>query len=256
MYYGTDTRAAGILVGVALSLVWIPWRLPTKLPRRQRTALNMGGIAGLAALIVILVGMDEFSTLLDRGGFLLTSLVTAVVIGATVHPSGVLGKLLENPVMKWIGTRSYGIYLWHWPIFMVTRPGVDVADRPYVAFAVRTALTFVIAEVSYRYVESPIRHKGFRQWVVDMRRAAGIQTVRGGSIVPSVHSCLSRSSSADSHGVPFFGVRDLSKSHPGRPRTSRCHHFWRRHPWRRRPPLQRPSRQRPSCHRRTTWLYQ
>lgn len=183
VYYGTDTRAAGILVGVALSLVWIPWRLPATLPPRQRTALNVGGIAALAALIVILVGMDEYSTLLYRGGFLLTSLVTAVVIGATVHPAGVLGGLLENPVMKWIGTRSYGIYLWHWPIFMVTRPGVDVADRPYVTFAVRTALTFVIAEVSYRYVESPIRHKGFRQWVIDTRRAAGIHTVRGGSIV-------------------------------------------------------------------------
>ncbi len=183
VYYGTDTRAAGILVGVALSLVWIPWRLPTELPRRQRAVLNTGGFVALIALIVILVGMDEYSTFLYRGGFLLTSLVTAVVIGATVHPAGILGGLLENPVMKWIGTRSYGIYLWHWPIFMVTRPGVDVADRPYVTFAVRTALTFIIAEVSYRYVESPIRHKGFRQWVVDMRRAAGIQTVRGGSII-------------------------------------------------------------------------
>jgi peptidoglycan/LPS O-acetylase OafA/YrhL len=183
VYYGTDTRAAGILVGVALSLVWIPWRLPPTIPTRQRVVLNIAGFGALAALIVIFATADEFSTLLFRGGFLVTSLVTAAVIAVTVHPAASLGRILENPVMKWIGTRSYGIYLWHWPVFMVLRPGVDVADRPYLTFAVRLALTLAIAEVSYRYVESPIRRKGLRQWVVDLRRAAGVTTVRGGTII-------------------------------------------------------------------------
>ena len=183
VYYGSDTRAAGILVGVALSLVWIPWRLSPILPGRKRAVLNAAGFVALAALMTILATADEFSTLLYRGGFLATSLVTAAVIAVTVHPAASLGRILENPVMKWIGTRSYGIYLWHWPIFMVLRPGADVADRPYIAFAVRLALTFAIAEVSYRYVESPIRRKGLRQWVVDLRRAAGVTTIRGGSII-------------------------------------------------------------------------
>ena len=183
VYYGTDTRAAGILVGVALSLVWIPWRLSPTLPSRQRIVLNVAGFGAVAALMVIFATADEFSTLLYRGGFLATSLVTAAIIAVTVHPAAALGRVLENPVMKWIGTRSYGIYLWHWPIFMVLRPGVDVADRPYVTVAVRLALTFAIAEVSYRYVESPIRRKGLRQWIVDLRRAAGVTTVRGGTII-------------------------------------------------------------------------
>ena len=183
VYYGTDTRVSGILVGVALSLFWIPWRLSPTLPKRQAMSLNVIGITSLVVLLVILARMDEFSTFLYQGGFLVTALVTAAVIAATVHPAGVLGTWLENPVMKWIGTRSYGIYLWHWPIFMVTRPGFDVADRPLIVFAVRIALTFGIAEVSYRYVESPIRRNGFRQWVVGLRRAAGISTIRGGSVV-------------------------------------------------------------------------
>lgn len=183
VYYGTDTRAAGILVGVALSLVWIPWRLSPTLPGRQRAVLNLTGFGALAVLIGILATADEFSAVLYRGGFLVTSLVTAAIIAATVHPAAALGRVLENPVMKWIGTRSYGIYLWHWPIFMVLRPGVDVADRPYITFAVRLALTFALAEGSYRYVEAPIRRKGFRQWVVDLRRAAGVTTIRGGTII-------------------------------------------------------------------------
>ncbi|MGI9665928.1 MAG: acyltransferase family protein [Acidimicrobiia bacterium] len=182
VYYGTDTRAAGILVGVALSLVWIPWRLNASLAFKKVRLLNVTGLGALAALLWILVAMDEFAPLLYRGGFLITSVVTAIVIAVTVHPAARLGPILEARPLKWVGTRSYGIYLWHWPIFMLMRPGFDVIDNTYVVFAVRTALTFAIAEVSFRYVEAPIRHFGLRAWIVDIRRFLGISSVRGASV--------------------------------------------------------------------------
>jgi peptidoglycan/LPS O-acetylase OafA/YrhL len=190
VYYGTDTRAAGILVGVALSLVWMPWRLPKTLNERATRTLNVIGVGALAGLIVILGTLDEFSPFLYRGGFLVTSVVTAVAIAITVLPAASLGTWLENPAMKWIGTRSYGIYLWHWPIFMVLRQGFDVPWGQIPTFIVRLALTFAVAEVSYRYVESPIRHLGFRQWMTNIRRIFGISTLRGGSAVAATALAL------------------------------------------------------------------
>ncbi len=183
VYYGTDTRAAGLLVGVALALVWMPWRLPRSIAAGSKRLLNSAGGIGMVGLLIVLSRMDEFSPFLYRGGFLLTSILTAIVIAVTVHPAASMAPLLDRPAMRWIGTRSYGIYLWHWPIFMITRPGIDLAGNAYLTFVMRTALTFAFAEASYRFVESPIRHKGFRGWVADVRRAAGVTTVRGGSII-------------------------------------------------------------------------
>lgn len=185
VYYGTDTRAAGILVGVALSLVWIPWRLNKDLSSKKVSLLNAGGWASLLALGWILVATDEFSPLLYRGGFLVTSLVTAAVIAITVHPAARLGAVLEIAPLKWIGLRSYGIYLWHWPIFMVTRPGFDISGNPYLLFTLRTALTFGVAEVSYRFVEEPIRRLGFRTWMGQIRGVFGVSNLRGASIMGS-----------------------------------------------------------------------
>jgi len=183
VYYGTDTRASGILVGAALALVWIPWRLPRSVPLAARRVLGIIGVSSIAMLFIILSRMDEFAPFLYRGGFLLTSVVTAVVIAMTVHPASSIAAVLEWAPLKWIGTRSYGIYLWHWPIFMVTRPGFELGWNPYATLALRLAVTFGIAEVSYRFIESPIRHRGFRAWVSGIRHAVGIETVRGGSAV-------------------------------------------------------------------------
>lgn len=178
VYYGTDTRMAGLLVGVSLALVWIPWRLKPAESRTGRFSINAVGAAALVALLVLLVRVDEFSPLLYRGGFLVTSLATAGLIGVVVHPSGKLGALLDNRVMNWIGTRSYGIYLWHWPIFMLTRPGFEVADAPVAVFVVRTAATFAFAELSYRLVEMPIRKLGFKGWIDSIAAATRPRSVR------------------------------------------------------------------------------
>ncbi len=178
LYYGTDTRASGILIGVALALWWMPWRLPTVVSARYKVGLRIIGFAALAGVGAILVGLNEFSPWLYRGGFAVTSLLTATVIAVIAHPAGGFGVLFSNPVMRWIGTRSYGIYLWFFPIFMVTRPGVDVGWNPTTTFVVRLVITFAVAELSYRFVETPIRTIGYRKWMRNITARLGVATPR------------------------------------------------------------------------------
>jgi len=157
VYYGTDTRAAGLLVGAALAMVWSPWRLSRHVPARARLALDGAGVAGLAVLGWTLWRVSEFSEFLYRGGFLLCALATALVIAVAAHPAGRIGPLLDRQPLRWIGERSYGLYLWHFPIFALTRPQLDVPVDGVANLALRLALTAAVAECSYRYVEQPVR---------------------------------------------------------------------------------------------------
>ncbi len=187
VYYGTDTHAAGLLLGAALALAWTP--SAGSRPRISETAGGarlsrwrarvtwwdaLGGVA-LLALGGCFVAFDEYQPLLYRGGFVALGLVTMAVIVAAVHPSSHFGRsVLDRRPLRWIGERSYGIYLWHWPIFTLTRPQLDVAPDPLPDLALRLALTLMAAELSYRFVETPVRHgalgRAWRAWRLVPRR--------------------------------------------------------------------------------------
>lgn len=189
VYYGTDTRLTGLLLGAALAFVWVPpvAALPSPRPglsRRQRrrllaqaASIGRWGSSRLgwgldAVAVAALVGLGGFSVLADafeplvyQGGLAILAVLTAVLIAAVVHPRARFGRLLDVRPLRWVGTRSYSIYLWHWPIFALTRPGLDVPlDAPLV-LAIRIPLTVIAAEVSYRFVEMPVRRGGVgRAW--------------------------------------------------------------------------------------------
>ncbi|MGA0183771.1 MAG: acyltransferase family protein [Candidatus Nanopelagicales bacterium] len=156
-YFGTDSHSMGLLVGAALATMWRPGRLSTQVPRGAQLIITGIGVASLAAVIGFYLFVGEFTPWLYRGGFLALAFFTTALIAAVTHPASFLGPALGTGVLRYIGRRSYGIYLWHWPIFMVTRPGIDVEWSEPVTFVVRIALTLVIAELSYRLVEMPIR---------------------------------------------------------------------------------------------------
>jgi peptidoglycan/LPS O-acetylase OafA/YrhL len=189
IYYGTDTRLTGLLLGAALAFVWVPpvSSLPALRPglsRRKRrrllaAAANVGrwgssrfgwGLDGIAvAALVGLAAFFAFATAFDpwlyQGGLIAVALLTTAVIAAVVHPRAHMGRLLDVPPLRWVGTRSYSIYLWHWPIFVLTRPGLDLPLDPASALVLRLVLTAVASEISYRYVEMPIRSGGLgRLW--------------------------------------------------------------------------------------------
>lgn len=157
VYYGTDTRAAGLLIGAALAFVWTPQRDETKRTWRN-WSLDGIGIVAFAGLICAFLFLDEFNPFLYQGGLLLVAIATAFVIAAVVHPkSPVFGALLGFGLLQWIGLRSYSLYLWHWPVFMVTRPQLDTTLEGMQLLLFRFGVTFLIAEISFRIIEKPIR---------------------------------------------------------------------------------------------------
>ena len=217
IYYGTDTRAAGLLIGAALAFVWRPEERASRegcvrlgRPRgagsggrfRRRwgwtlpALLDVVGVTALGGLVFFCLSFDEFQPALYRGGFLAVSLTTAALILALAHPHARVGRfILGWRPLRWIGERSYGIYLWHWPVFMVTRPGLDIPlDGPKL-LALRLAVTVLLAHLSYRYVEKPVRSgalgsawKKLRQARGPQRRALGLRWAA--AVTPVLTLCV------------------------------------------------------------------
>lgn len=163
VYYGSDTRAAGLLIGAVLAFLWIPGQTPggRQAPARARDqgrALDLLGVLAFGVLAWCCAGFDEYQPRLYQGGFALVALATAVLIVTAVDSrTRLVSRLLGCAPLRWIGLRSYGIYLWHWPVFMLTRPQLDVALDGWQLLAMRVAATLVLAELSYRMVEMPVR---------------------------------------------------------------------------------------------------
>ncbi len=167
VYYGTDTRSSGLLLGAALALVWKP-RQDERDARRGGLLSWLDGL-GLLALLglgLLFSSLHPFTPLLYRGGFLLVGCCAALAIAAVVHPQArLLNALLGFAPLRWIGTRSYSLYLWHWPVFMLTRPGLDLPLEGLPLLTLRLGLSLGLAELSYRLVEVPVRQGALgRAW--------------------------------------------------------------------------------------------
>jgi peptidoglycan/LPS O-acetylase OafA/YrhL len=164
-YFGTDSHAMGLLIGAALATVWRPGRLPLRIAPTPTRILTGLGLGALATLISFYVFASEFTPFLYRGGFLVLALVVALLIALSTHPALPLGAWLGIAPLRYLGQRSYGIYLWHWPIFMVTRPNQDIPLDGLPLFILRIGITLAIAELSFRFVEMPIRRGALeRTW--------------------------------------------------------------------------------------------
>ena len=172
VYYGTDTRAFELLVGAGLALVWPSRRLVIALTRNRRVALELLGIAGLAGIGLMVCLTTEYQPFLYRGGFVLLALAAAAAVAALAHPATLVGRILGSPPLRWIGVRSYGVYLWHFPIIVLTTPVVDAPGPHLVRSALQVGACFAVAALSWRYIEQPIRRGGLR------RAAARARAVR------------------------------------------------------------------------------
>jgi peptidoglycan/LPS O-acetylase OafA/YrhL len=213
IYFGTDTRATGLLCGAALAFLWSPadkyrpaeagherLRLPGRGRFRRRwgwTApllLDALSIVALGGLTWFFLHLGEFEPLLYRGGFVLVGLTTMAAIMAVVHPYAHVGShVLGSAPMRWLGVRSYGIYLWHWPVFMVTRPELDVPFGGVPLLALRLGITIVLADLSYRFVERPIRRGVLGRAWTTLRDARGPERWRlrlqwAGAVLPILAS--------------------------------------------------------------------
>jgi peptidoglycan/LPS O-acetylase OafA/YrhL len=171
IYYGTDTRAGGLLFGAALAMVWPSRRLSRKITIGARQTLDALGVLGLVIIAIMIWQVGEQSAFLYDGGFVLLSLATVMVLMPLTHPACRLGVILGVRPLRWLGVRSYGIYLWQSPIIVLTSP-----QGPHGASLLRDALqvaaTFGIAALSWKFVEEPIRHGAIGRFF-RRRRAVG-----------------------------------------------------------------------------------
>ena len=178
LYLGTVPRATGLLLGAALATVWRPWAIRRGEAGRSATGLDLIGVAGLVSLgfmcwrfrdavVIANVGTTGYA-MLYRGGLVLVALATLATIATVTHPRSNLGRwVIGTPPLVWIGKRSYGLYLYHWIVFQAHRKSAGRALdlREFVALM---AITLVITEISYRFIETPIRTgtalARFREW--------------------------------------------------------------------------------------------
>jgi peptidoglycan/LPS O-acetylase OafA/YrhL len=175
VYLATHTHMMGLLTGAALALVWRPWQLSRHTGRRAPILLDLAGLGALAWTLYIMANTDIFATWpYARGGFLFFSIITAVLIASIVHPAAHMNRLLGLRPLRWLGERSYGIYLWHWPIMMLTRQQLDVTWVHGIAlFVLQVMLTLLVAALSYTYVEYPIRHGALGRYFAQLRGTHG-----------------------------------------------------------------------------------
>jgi peptidoglycan/LPS O-acetylase OafA/YrhL len=189
VYYGTDTHASGLLVGVVLAFLWPLGRLRT--PRHGSAVLVLDGaaIVGIAGVVLAMATWTDYEPWVYRGGLLVLAAAAALLIAAVSHPACRVGGWLGTQPLRWIGERSYGIYLWHWPVMALTRPGIDV-DAPHPLLVLgQVAVTVALAAASYRWVERPFRtgtaQRTVRAWL-DRRPPRGRLAIAIAAVVAVV----------------------------------------------------------------------
>jgi peptidoglycan/LPS O-acetylase OafA/YrhL len=164
VYDGSDTRAFGLLFGAALAMVWPSRALTARVTAGARRIIDGLGVVGLAAIVVLVWRTNQYSPFLYHGGLVLLSLATVLVVAAGAHPASRLARVLGFGPLRWVGVRSYGIYLWHQPIIVLTTPASSHGVQPVRAIA-QVAASVLIAALSWRWVEEPIRHGALgRMW--------------------------------------------------------------------------------------------
>ena len=152
VYYGTDTRAFSLLFGALLAILW-DYRM---VPRRLSASVNMVlGSVSFAVLLVMTIAINGSSNFWYRGGQFVGTILTVLVIYTVLGRKTWLSRFLSNPVLKWIGDRSYSIYLWHYPIILLISKGIKAS---WWITLIEIVLSVVLAELSYRFIETPIRH--------------------------------------------------------------------------------------------------
>ena len=164
IYFGTDTHSLGLFLGSALAVSWIPRNLTPNISQRAQDFIDGIGVVGFVGLLCIFLFIDETNATLYQIAFPLAGLFGCATIISIVHPASRFSPILSARFLLWIGQRSYGIYLWHWVVFQVTRPGADLTGSPFALNVARVLLVFILADISLRAIEIPIRRGLVQNW--------------------------------------------------------------------------------------------
>ena len=165
VYFGTDTHSIGLFLGAALAVSWIPQNFKENLSRKAQNFIDGIGFFGFIGILATFLFINAANPAMYKIAFPLAGVFGAAIIMSIVHPASRFAPVLQNRVLLWIGERSYAIYLWHWVIFQVTRPTVDLAGQAWALYSLRILIVFALADISLRYVELPIRRGVIQYWI-------------------------------------------------------------------------------------------
>jgi peptidoglycan/LPS O-acetylase OafA/YrhL len=196
VYFGTDTHSLGLFLGAALAVSWIPQNLSANIEKRAQDVIDGIGVVGLLGLVGTFLFIEESNPTLYRIAFPLAGIFGCLVIISLVHPASRFAPIISSAPFAWVGQRSYGIYIWHWVIFQVTRPSVDLTGDTWALYLARVLLVLALADISLRWVEIPFRQGNIQNWVRGIKyRAPKVQLRHKSYIVISIVALLAVSTS-------------------------------------------------------------
>jgi len=191
IYFGTDTHSLGLFLGSALAVSWIPQNLSAAITKRAQDVIDGIGVVGLLGLISVFLFIDQSNANLYRIAFPLAGIFGCLVIISLVHPASRFAPIISTAPFSWVGQRSYGIYIWHWVIFQVTRPSVDLSGQTWALYLARVLLVLALADISLRWVEIPFRQGAVQNWFRGMKyRSAKVKLRQQLSLLTSIITVL------------------------------------------------------------------
>jgi peptidoglycan/LPS O-acetylase OafA/YrhL len=196
IYFGTDTHSLGLFLGSALAVSWIPQNLSADITKRAQDVIDGIGVAGLLGLIATFLFINEKNPSLYQIAFPLAGIFGCFVIISLVHPASRFSPIISTAPFRWVGQRSYGIYIWHWVIFQVTRPSVDLTGETWALYLARVLLVLALADISLRWVEIPFRQGVVQNWFRGIKyRSAKVRLRQQVSVLLSIILVLAVTSS-------------------------------------------------------------
>jgi peptidoglycan/LPS O-acetylase OafA/YrhL len=176
VYFGTDTHSIGLFLGAALAVSWIPQNFKSEVSNKAQNFIDFIGVFGLVGILGSFLLIDASSPTAYKIAFPLAAIFGAAIITSIVHPASRFAPILQNRVLLWVGERSYAIYLWHWVIFQITRPRVDIDGQDWALIALRILVVLALADISLKLVELPIRSGRVEYWFKGMKyRTASVR---------------------------------------------------------------------------------
>ena len=187
VYFGTDTHSIGLFLGAAHAVSWVPQNLKEKVDRRAQDFIDGIGVFGFVGLIGTFLFVNETDPTLYKLAFPLAGIFGCAILTSIVHPASRFAPILSSKAAVWIGERSYAIYLWHWVVFQVTRPTVDLEGSAWALYALRILIVFALADISLRLVELPVRSGLVEYWFKGMKyRTKNVQRRQKAILISSI----------------------------------------------------------------------
>ena len=191
VYFGTDTHSVGLFLGSALAVSWIPQNFKVEVSARAQNFIDFIGVFGFIGILATFLLIDESSPTAYKVAFPLAAVFGVAIITSIVHPASRFAPILQNRVLLWIGERSYAIYLWHWVVFQISRPSVDLVGEDWALVAVRILIVLALADISLKLVELPIRSGAVEYWFKGMKyRTAAIRKKQKVLVISSISMVL------------------------------------------------------------------